>query len=581
MTADPALHDEEAVAAWLSELAPAEREGALESAALGHGLQRRADEQLPGSRSQGTWYTPRTLVACVLDAALTPELLRSGTVCDTACGSGNFLVQAAERMLGNGRSPEDVARSVHGCDIDPKAVALARVRLQRLVGGSRVQWQRSVWCGDALGAGAWAGRGLFDAVIGNPPFLGQLKSGSAATREQSAVLKQRFGGVVKGYADTACAFLMLACECAAGAGRIALVLPMSLLASADAEPVRAFVNERFSVVECLVPPVRVFGGGVPTVVLVLRKRKSPLHAEPARIGAPELVRVRRVRGQGEHRALTVGAEPGELRWSAMPAALQGVPHVEWGGQGGGTLADVATASADFRQQYYGLRGHLKEWADASSMPDPNATGHAAVVTVGSIDAAECRWGRRDVRLLGQSFVAPVVDVQAMRADSATSRWLDDRMVPKIVVPTQTRVLEAWVDERGHALPSTPLISVMPRRANDLWLVAAAILAPAASAVAWWRHAGAALSPTAIKLSARQLLELPIPRSAEEWRRGARVLAAWQAAGDPSERTAHAAEFAEVMDGACGVSGGRAHAGRELREWWLHQVEARKPGRVFC
>src|SRR5439155_19780835 len=70
---------------------------------------------MPGHdrRETGSYYTPTSLVECLLDSALDPLLneacahgtieervaaLLGLTVCDPACGSGHFLVAAARRI---------------------------------------------------------------------------------------------------------------------------------------------------------------------------------------------------------------------------------------------------------------------------------------------------------------------------------------------------------------------------------------------------------------------------------------------------------------------------------------------------
>ncbi|MGW2473112.1 Eco57I restriction-modification methylase domain-containing protein [Streptomyces sp. NPDC001665] len=121
---------------------------------------------LPGNarKTSGSYYTPAALVECLLDAALDPVLdaavargegsgaadpggaaareLLALTVCDPACGSGHFLVAAARRIarrvaaVRGGTAEvfrdalrEVVARCVHGVDLDPMAVELARMAL--------------------------------------------------------------------------------------------------------------------------------------------------------------------------------------------------------------------------------------------------------------------------------------------------------------------------------------------------------------------------------------------------------------------------------------------------------------------
>ncbi|MEV0661719.1 Eco57I restriction-modification methylase domain-containing protein [Actinomadura luteofluorescens] len=123
-------------------------------------------------KTTGSYYTPSSLIDCLLDATLDPVIddaqkrgeekatangepdateaivseLLSLTVCDPACGSGHFLVAAARRIAKRvaavrERNPEPtldavrralhevIAQCVYGVDINPMAVELAKVSL--------------------------------------------------------------------------------------------------------------------------------------------------------------------------------------------------------------------------------------------------------------------------------------------------------------------------------------------------------------------------------------------------------------------------------------------------------------------
>ncbi len=118
---------------------------------------------LPGNerKESGSYYTPTSLVECLLDSALDPLLdkatargaaeekvaaLLDLTVCDPACGSGHFLVAAARRIAkriaaeetGEFEPPEPeirkalrrvVGRCIYGVDVNPMAAELAKVSL--------------------------------------------------------------------------------------------------------------------------------------------------------------------------------------------------------------------------------------------------------------------------------------------------------------------------------------------------------------------------------------------------------------------------------------------------------------------
>ena len=67
-------------------------------------------------------------------------------------------------------------------------------------------------------------------------------------------------------------------------------------------------------------------------------------------------------------------------------------------------------------------------------------------------------------------------------------------MPKVLVATQTAVLEAAVDEQGTWIPSVPVVSVVPRTADDLWPVGAVLCSPVTSAWAAATYLGAGLGP---------------------------------------------------------------------------------------
>ncbi|MEV0402999.1 N-6 DNA methylase [Actinoallomurus sp. NPDC050550] len=113
-------------------------------------------------KKTGSYYTPASLVDCLLDTTLDPVIddavksartneeqekaLLALTICDPACGSGHFLVAAARRVAkrlafvrtGDPEpSIEDVrhalrevvSRCIYGVDINPMAIELAKVSL--------------------------------------------------------------------------------------------------------------------------------------------------------------------------------------------------------------------------------------------------------------------------------------------------------------------------------------------------------------------------------------------------------------------------------------------------------------------
>ncbi len=479
-------------------------------------------------KALGAWYTPPELVQHLVAEGLAPVLARHASVatvrvCDPACGDGRVLVAAAEHLAAHFGVPfEEAARCCHGADLDPGAVAATRAAL-----GPGATIRR----GDALTL-PWS-EGSFDAVLTNPPFLSQLAT--ATTRGGSSPLG---GGP---YADTAAVFLALALRLArAEGGNVALVLPQPVLTARDAGAIRREANERAPLDSLWVLGERVFGAGVLVCVatFTVGGQRHP---------------VRRWRG-ADRQALPAAPAPtdGEA-WGSLLADLDGAPVTLLDAMGiTGTLASLATASSGFRRHYYGLVAHVHEAAALS----PTGRPAAPLITAGLIDRGVCRWGERPTRFAKQLWARPFVDLDAVRAATpALAPWIERQLAPKVVVATQTKILEAAVDADGSWIASVPTIAVSPLAAGDLWPVAAALLSPVASLWALVQWSGSGLGVATIRPTAAGLGALPFP------------------AGDltPAGQALAGGDLDEATDLAARAYGLSATDHVELMRWWQSLV----------
>ena len=136
----------------------------------------------------------------------------------------------------------------------------------------------------------------------------------------------------------------------------------------------------------------------------------------------------------------IDSMPMPATWSAL---LTGRANQEL--YDGLTLGDIATFTVDFRDQYYGLIGAVGD--DEQGPP---------LITSGLIEPGRCLWGERPVRFAKQQYAAPRVAID--RLTPALQRWAHTRLVPKILIANQTKVIEAVHDVRGEWLPSVPVIT---------------------------------------------------------------------------------------------------------------------------
>jgi hypothetical protein len=184
-------------------------------------------ETLAGNerKESGSYYTPTSLVECLLDSALDPLLdqacahgtvaervsaLLDITVCDPACGSGHFLVAAARRIAkrvaaeetGESEPPVNVIRAalrrvvgrcIYGVDINPMAVELAKVSLwlEALEPGKPLSYlDHNIRVGNSLlgVTPALLADGLPDAAFA--PIEGDDRKVASALKKQNAGERQ-------------------------------------------------------------------------------------------------------------------------------------------------------------------------------------------------------------------------------------------------------------------------------------------------------------------------------------------------------------------------------------------------------
>jgi hypothetical protein len=461
-----------------------------------------------------------------------------------------------------------LAHGVFGVDIDARAIELCRGRLLELCPNgtssderARIEraLRRHVVVGDSLDAGpvaalrsAGAEIDGFDLVVGNPPFLNRLERSTALEKRRVEVLRRRHPGALGRYADAACAFLLDGLEALRPGGAVAFVMPQSFLSAAEAGATRARLLERGELAALWSCDERLFSEAQVAVCAVCLRRDDEARGQPV---------ARALGADFEEVGAWTGLPPaGDAPWSPMLAEAAGVPDVSRVVASSAALSTIASATADFRDQYYGLRGALCE------SDDPAIDARPMLVTTRHVDLARCAWGQAPVRVHGAAWTRPCVDRARLASDAAMTRWLASRLVPKVLVATQTRILEAVVDAEGAWVPLVPLVTVLPRgRAErELWRVAAAIASPVSVAHAASHVYGSALSPGALKLSARQVLALPLPSDEARWDRSADALSHASRATSDEARCRALEEFAAI---ACAAYGLEAAEERRVLGFW--------------
>ncbi|MEV4212655.1 DNA methyltransferase [Micromonospora sp. NPDC049662] len=253
--------------------------------------------------TRGAYFTPRALADEIAGNAIGPFLvdgchedIASLRVADIACGSGAFLVAAARRIAAallevwtdgdrayftrEYRAPDAPAAAraiaidcVHGVDIDPASVELARLAL-RLLAPSDQLIDLKIRAGDALlGLGHPARKPPasfppaasrfdwpsefpevfrsphdvacgFDVVIGNPPYLGGNKLSSALGAAYREHLATAIAHGRRGPVDLAVYFWLRAHELVCDHGTVGVIGPAGLDRGANLRAWRDHLTRR-------------------------------------------------------------------------------------------------------------------------------------------------------------------------------------------------------------------------------------------------------------------------------------------------------------------------------------------------
>src|SRR6185369_13934311 len=223
-------------------------------------------------RALGQVITPQPIARYILRAAgyRTGEEILDRTLCDPACGSGVFLVEAVRTYLGALRGAAVPAAEWYPCvlsrfvgiDVDPIACLFARFNLSLLLSGALLSWMQAhprrvpdplpLYQRDALetlAAQMEGGQdritppliGGFDFVVGNPPYR--------KVSPLSAALREAFQDSLYGHPNAYGMFLHAGIEMLRPGGRLGFIVPRSMLSGLYFQNLRRMIETRTTIEE--------------------------------------------------------------------------------------------------------------------------------------------------------------------------------------------------------------------------------------------------------------------------------------------------------------------------------------------
>jgi hypothetical protein len=395
-------------------------------------------------KRRGHFSTPPALVEAILDACgYTPDADLTGLrVLDPACGSGNFLISAALRLVasaerqGHSQADQDgyVARNIWGFDPDPVSCCLAKLRFTvrtphiHQADSLSMPWEPCV-----------------DLFVANPPYLAAKNTDLSGYRS----------ALQRGQSDSYLLFLSLALSAVRPGGWLGLVLPDPVLARYNAARERAKLLHSMTL-HALWHLSDVFDAEVGAVVIIAQN-VPPLSQHP----------VTWVRARWQSSLSTAHSVYSPEARQVPQSLLQKQPASELRyllSSEGGALLDQLRASLDTPAgnvrriaplgDYVTISrgeelGRDSRWItrSPSTIIDPSETT-ASPSHIGTSVSLPLLRGGVDVR----PYVEPRSEWRIAR--EAVTKPVERYLSPKLLVVKSTDRLQATLDRRGHVALQT-------------------------------------------------------------------------------------------------------------------------------
>ena len=217
---------------------------------------------LDPDKLRGGYYTPDDLAEwiaawCIQD--------KDDQVLEPSCGDGAFLSAAAKRLLSLGSKPESVVKQLQGVEISQTESAKSTQALEVLLG---LPSASSVTVSDFFEWWQSPGRGTFDAILGNPPFI-RYQSFPEPPRSRAMGIMTDLGLHPNRLTNSWVPFVVASVRALNPGGRMGLVLPAELLQVSYAAQLRSFLVANFRDIHVVACNELVFDRAEQEVVIVL------------------------------------------------------------------------------------------------------------------------------------------------------------------------------------------------------------------------------------------------------------------------------------------------------------------------
>lgn len=220
---------------------------------------------------RGGYYTPKPIADFLARWAIQTTTAK---VLEPSCGDGILLESAIETLISLGAENTSIKNLVQGIELDPQEAQKASKRIHALNDLQLAQIDIGdffAYCQTYLFE-----ERLFDAVIGNPPFI-RYQNFPENHRAMAFYLMQQAGLHPNRLTNSWVPFLVAATLLLKKTGRLAMVIPAELLQVNYAAELRCFLSKYYSYLTLITFKKLVFNGIQQEVVLLLGERNGSEH----------------------------------------------------------------------------------------------------------------------------------------------------------------------------------------------------------------------------------------------------------------------------------------------------------------
>lgn len=197
-------------------------------------------------RENGVVFTPCYIVEYILENTLNEQLADDSIIIDPACGSGAFLVLAAEKLSQklNKSLSETISHNIFGIDLSEDNVRRTKELLTLLVlsNGETADLLRfNIKAANSLKENWFElfGKKTFHFIIGNPPYVNTHDM----SKDTISLLKKNYRTTQKGTFNIFYAFIEQSMKFLSSNGTLGFIIPNNYLTITAAEDLRKYLVE--------------------------------------------------------------------------------------------------------------------------------------------------------------------------------------------------------------------------------------------------------------------------------------------------------------------------------------------------